>query len=81
MTKKRKMIHLGDYSATHIFLIIFIIYSGTLGIWSPMGQTKLAVLRGDRISKGFFTRKIKSGWAAKKKSGGNDEVTVLPRWP
>lgn len=33
-----------------------------------MGQTKLAVLRGDRISKGFFTRKIMSGWAAKKKS-------------
>ena len=46
-----------------------------------MGQTKLAVLRGDRISKGFFTRKIMSGWAAKKQSGRNDEVTVLPRWP
>lgn len=75
------MIRLGDYSATHIFLIIFIIYSGTLGIWSPMGQTKLAVLRGDRISKGFFLRKIMSGWAAQKKSGRNDEVTVLPRWP
>ena len=45
-----------------------------------MGQKKLALLRGDGISKGFFTRKIMCGWAAKKKSGRNDEVTVLPRW-
>lgn len=44
-------------------------------------KKELAVLRGDHISKGFFTRKIMSGWAAKKKSGRNDKVTVLPRWP
>lgn len=45
-------------------------------------KKKLAVLRGDPISKGFFfSRKIMSAWAAKKKSGRNDKVTVLPWWP
>ena len=30
-------------------------YRGTPLIRSPMGQTNLAVLRGDRINEGFFT--------------------------
>ena len=33
-------------------------YSGTPLIWSPMGQTNLAVLTGDRIDEGFLQENV-----------------------
>ena len=47
-----------------------------------MGQNKLAVLTGDHVNEGFFLQE--NVWPfcwADKKSGLNNEVTVLPRWP
>ena len=51
-------------------------YSGTPFIRSPMGQKNFAYLRG------FFIKEMYgSFYQAAKKSGRNNEVTVLPRWP
>ena len=55
---------------------IFCFYSGTPLILSPIGQKKLAVLTGDRINKGFFTRKCMAVLPGSQKSGRNNEVTV-----
>ena len=41
----------------------------------------LAVLTGDRINEGFFKRKMYDRFAEPKRSGRNNEVNVLPRWP
>ena len=60
-------------------MIFIIIMQWNLGDSVTNGPKKLAVLRGDRISEGFFTRKCLAGWP--KKSVRNNEVTVLPRWP
>ena len=49
-------------------------YRGTPLIRSPMGQTNLAVLRGDRINEGFFT--VWPFCQMAKKSGRNNEVAV-----
>ena len=52
-----------------------------------MGQEHLAVLTGDRINEFFFYKKMYDRFAPReaKKSGRNNEVTVLPRllktWP
>ena len=46
-----------------------------------MGQTNLAVLTGDRINEGFFTRKFMATFPGSQKSGRNNEVSLLPRWP
>lgn len=41
----------------------------------------LAVLIGDCISdQGFFDKKMYGHFAGPKKSGCNNEVTILPRW-
>ena len=52
-------------------------------IRSPMSQKNLVVLTGDRINEGFFflQENVWSFSRAAKKSGRNNEVTVLPRWP
>ena len=39
----------------------------------------LAVLTGDRINEVFFIKKMYDRFA--KKSGRNNKVIVLPRWP
>ena len=49
-------------------------YRGTPLIRSPMGQTNLAVLRGDRINEGFFT--VWPFCQVAKKSSRNNEVPV-----
>ena len=42
-----------------------------------MGQKSLAVLTGDCINEGFISENVwPFCWAAKKKSGRNNEVTV-----
>ena len=41
----------------------------------------LAVSMGDRINAGFFVRKCNGHFAGMKKTGRNNEVTVLLRWP
>ena len=41
----------------------------------------LAVLTGDHINKGSFTRKWFGHFAGPKKSSRDNEVTILPRWP
>ena len=41
----------------------------------------LAVLTGDRINEVFFYKKMYDRFAEPKRSGCNNEVTVLPRWP
>ena len=46
-----------------------------------MGQNNLAVSMGDRINKGFFQENVWLFCWAAKNSGGNNEVTLLPRWP
>ena len=51
-------------------------YSGTPLIRSPMGQTNLAVLRGDRIDEGFLQENLWPFCQAAKKSGRNSEVAV-----
>ena len=38
-------------------MLIFLKYSGTPQIQSPMGQKNLAVLTGDHINEGILTRK------------------------
>ena len=48
-------------------------YSGTPLIRSPMGQTNLAVLRGDE---GFLQENVWPFCQAAKKSGRNNEVAV-----
>ena len=54
------------------------IYSGTPFLRSPMCPKQFAVL-----TRAFFYKKLYGdfGQAAKKKSGCNNEMTVLPRWP
>ena len=39
----------------------------------------LAVLTGDRINEGFFTRNCMALLPGQKNAGRNNEVTVLPR--
>ena len=39
-------------------MLIFLKYSGTPQIQSPMGQKNLAVLTGDHINEGILTRKF-----------------------
>ena len=47
-----------------------------------MDQKHLAVITGDRINEGFFASYYVWPFCrAAKKSGRNNEVTVLPRWP
>ena len=41
----------------------------------------LAVLTGDRINEGFFYKDMYGRFAGQKRSGRNNEVTTLPRWP
>ena len=54
----------------------------TLSIRPPMDQRHLAVITGDRINEGFFASYYVWPFCrAAKKSGRNNEVTVLPRWP
>ena len=50
-------------------------YSGTPLIRSPIGQKNLAVLTG------FLQENLWPFGQAAKKSGRNNEVIVLPRWP
>ena len=40
----------------------------------------LATLTGDRINR-FFYKEMYGRFAGPKKSGRNNEVTLLPRWP
>ena len=57
-------------------------YSGTPLIRSAMGQkNNLAVLKGDRINRGYLQERVWPFRRADKKSGHNHEVTVLLRWP
>ena len=44
------------------------------------GPKSLAVLTGDYINEGFFQENAWLFCRASKKSGCNNEVTVLPRW-
>ena len=45
-------------------------------------KKKWAVLTGDRIYEGFLlTKKCMAVLPGGQKSGRNNEVTVLPRWP
>ena len=54
----------------------------TLSIRPPKDQKHLAVLTGDHINEGFFASYyVWQFCPAAKKSGRNNEVTVLPRWP
>ena len=46
-----------------------------------MGQKILAVLKGDRINRGYLQEHVWLFRRADKKSGHNNEVTVLLRWP
>ena len=46
-----------------------------------MGQNNLAVSMGDRNNKGFLQENVWLFCRAAKKSGCNNEVTLLPRWP
>ena len=41
----------------------------------------LAISMGDRINAGFFVTKCNGHFAGTKKTGRNNEVIVLPRWP
>ena len=50
-------------------------YSGTPLIWSLMGQKKIAVLTGDRIIEGFFTRKCMAVLPGGQKRG------QITKWP
>ena len=51
-------------------------YSGRPLIRSPMGQKKVAVLTGDRIKEGIFTRKCRAVWPS-----GQNKVAVITMLP
>jgi len=46
-----------------------------------MSQKNLAILTGDRINKGFLQKNVWPFCQAAKKSGRNNKVTILLRWP
>ena len=57
-------------------------YGGTQLIQLPMGQKKLAVITRWPYQWGFlYKKRYGYFWRAAKKSGRNNEVTILPRWP
>ena len=45
------------------------------------GPKNLAVLKGDRINRVYLQEHVWPFCKADKKSGHNNEVTVLQRWP
>ena len=54
--------------------------------WNPVNTItnvpkNLAVLKGDHINKGYLQKHVWPSHKADKKSGHNNEVTVLLRWP
>ena len=64
------------------FIVCICKQSGIPLIWSPMGQKTLAVSTGGHIKEGFFYKKTHGSFCkVAKKSGHNNEVAVLPRWP
>ena len=56
-------------------------YSGTLLIRSPKGQKTLAVLTGACTNEVFLQENVWPFYQAAKKSGCNQEVNILIRWP